>query len=91
MRLCSNLVLIYRRKAAFHGSSSTSSSSSDDSDGSDDRRFERRKAKSMTKARTRSVYHLYDIMLTPRGSWGGGGGDNGVDIQRHFLFSCNHL
>ncbi|XP_064605176.1 ATPase family AAA domain-containing protein 2-like isoform X2 [Liolophura sinensis] len=41
-----------RRKAAFHGSSSTSS---DSSSSDDENRFERRKAKSMAKARNRCL------------------------------------
>ena len=48
-----------RKRAAFHGSSSTSSSSSEALDPSDDeRKFERRKAKSMAKARQRCVESL---------------------------------
>ncbi len=46
----------FRRRKAFHDSDSTSSDSSSGGDSSDDeRRFQRRKAKSMAKARGRSV------------------------------------
>ncbi|KAL4237041.1 ATPase AAA domain-containing protein 2 [Mactra antiquata] len=48
-----------RRRRAFHGSSSTSSSSSDSSS-SDEERFQRRKAKSMLKARQRCLPMNFD-------------------------------
>ncbi|XP_060557412.1 ATPase family AAA domain-containing protein 2-like isoform X2 [Ruditapes philippinarum] len=50
---------INRRRRAFHGSSSTSSSSSDSSS-SDEERFQRRKAKSMLKARQRCLPMNFD-------------------------------
>lgn len=50
---------VNRRRRAFHGSSSTSSSSSD-SGSSDEERFQRRKAKSMLKARQRCLPMNFD-------------------------------
>lgn len=43
------MVIFFRRKRAFHGSSSTSSSASGSS--SDEEHFQRRKSKSMARAR----------------------------------------
>jgi hypothetical protein len=48
------MVMLSRKRRAFHGSSSTSSSSSGEMSG-DERRFQRRKAKSMNKSRSRFV------------------------------------
>lgn len=50
-----------RKREAFHGSSSSTSSDSSDSgtETSDEQRFNRRKAKSMAKARSRCVHERF--------------------------------